>query len=366
MLAYFANEPARAYQLLQWLEVLEVLDATEPVALVLCDPDTAALVRSRTRLPVLLAETFPALVDLYAGLDAAVVLYVNNSPDNFASLADPRMLHVHVNHGESDKASMASNNAKAYDRVFVAGDAAVRRYTARLMELDTTRLVRVGRPQLDLRRPPLLPATTRRTLLYAPTWEGDADYNDYTSLVRLGERIVAALLAVPDARVVYKPHPRVVSSLLPDVAGAHTAVLGLLAEAARRDPAAGHVDVLGGDILALMPQCDLIVTDVSSVGLDWLYLRTDAPLVLADPRGDLAALHASVPISRCADVVDASDVDALAALVVDRLAHDPHLDARAEVRRDHFGDLGVGGSTARFLAEVSALVRQRDAWLAGR
>ena len=101
------------------------------------------------------------------------------------------MLHVHVNHGESDKQSMASNNAKAYDRVFVAGEAAVERHRAGLMEFDPARLVRVGRPQLDLHPGAAAFREPRRTVLYAPTWEGDADYNDYSSVDVYGPDIVA-------------------------------------------------------------------------------------------------------------------------------------------------------------------------------
>ena len=180
VIAYFAGDPTRTYQLAQWLEVLEILDGVHPVALVLRDPSSAALIGSRTTLPVLTAATFPELTELYADLDAKVVLYCNNAGLNFESLVDARRLHVHINHGESDKQSMASNNAKAYDRVFVAGDAAVQRYVTGLLDFDATRLVRIGRPQLDLPRTPLLPPSERRTVLYAPTWEGDADYNDYT------------------------------------------------------------------------------------------------------------------------------------------------------------------------------------------
>ena len=114
------------------------------------DPDTATIVREQTTLPVLLAADFAELRGLYAELDAKVALYCNNSTRNFHSLLEPRMLHVHINHGESDKQSMASNNAKSYDRVFVAGQAAVQRYAPSLLEFDTDRLVRIGRPQLDL------------------------------------------------------------------------------------------------------------------------------------------------------------------------------------------------------------------------
>ena len=137
-------------------------------------------------------------------------------PLNFQSLVDGRKLHVHVNHGESDKQSMASNNAKAYDRVFVAGEAAVQRHLDGLLEFDPGRLVRIGRPQLDLRPARLLAPSTRRTVLYAPTWEGDADYNDYTSVDTIGPEVVRRILAVarrprrlqaaPEGD--HQPHPR--------------------------------------------------------------------------------------------------------------------------------------------------------------
>src|SRR6187401_1141391 len=140
VLAYFGDEPDRVYQLVQWLPVLELLDAHERVGIVLRDPDTAAVVRVQTALPIVVAVDFPELRAAYAELDAKVALYCNNSLLNFQSLLEPRMLHVHINHGESDKQSMASNNAKSYDRVFVAGTAAVERHRVGLMEFDPSRL----------------------------------------------------------------------------------------------------------------------------------------------------------------------------------------------------------------------------------
>lgn len=360
VLAYYADDPTRSYQLIQWLEVLEVLHAQHQVAIVLRDADVAALVGERTHLPIHLAPTFPELTELYASLDAKVVLYCNNSPLNFQSLVDGRKLHVHVNHGESDKQSMASNNAKAYDRVFVAGEAAVQRHLDGLLEFDPSRLVRVGRPQLDLRPAPVIAPTTRRTVLYAPTWEGDADYNDYTSVDTMGREIVRRILAVPDVRLVYKPHPKVVSSLAPAIASQHLAILALVAAAAAGEPGAGHTAVLGGNILAVMPDCDAMVTDVSSVGLDWLYLCTDKPIVITDRHRDPVRFRDEVPVARCADVIDESTVDRLTELLTTRLQHDElHLD-RLAMRRYYFGGVQVGDSTTRFLDAVADLVRLRD------
>ncbi|GAA4747112.1 CDP-glycerol glycerophosphotransferase family protein [Nocardioides endophyticus] len=365
VLAYFADDPTRSYQLIQWLPVLEQLDHQHPVEIVARDGDTAELLGCWTRLPITLAPSFAELTQVYADSDAKVVLYCNNSMLNFHSLLDGRKLHVHINHGESDKQSMASNNAKAYDRVFVAGEAAVRRHEAGLLEFDTSRLVRTGRPQLDLRPPAVLEPSTRRTVLYAPTWEGDAEYNDYTSVDTLGAEIVRAVLGVPDVRLVYKPHPKVTTSQVEAIRAAHAHILALVAEARRRDPEAGHMAVTAGDILAVMPDCDAMITDVSSVGLDWLYLRTDKPIFITDRHHDAERLRQEVPVSRCADVLAEVVVSELTALVAARLEYDEHHLARVAMRHHYFDDLQVGDSTTRFLESVSALVALRDRLVGG-
>jgi CDP-glycerol glycerophosphotransferase (TagB/SpsB family) len=258
---------------------------------------------------------------------------------------------------------MVSNNAKAYDRVFVAGEAAVQRHRAALMELDESRLVRIGRPQLDLRPDPVVAPSARRTVLYAPTWEGDADYNDYTSVDVFGPQIVRSLLAVPDVRVVYKPHPKVTTTQTPAIRENHLRIVEILDDTVLNDPSAGHEAVLGGDILAVFPSCDAMVTDVSSVGLDWLYLQTDKPILITDRHHDADRLRLEVPVSRCADVVDADNLAGLTALVSDRLEHDAHHLARVAMRHHYFDDNAVGDSTRRFVEAIDELTARRDAML---
>lgn len=360
ILAYFADDTTRAYQLIQWLPVLERLDESRSVAVVTRDPETTELIRSRTDLPVHEAVEFPDLIALYADLDAKVVVYCNNGMRNFQSLLNNQMLHVHINHGESDKQSMVSNNAKAYDRVFVAGEAAVQRHALGLINFDVERLVRVGRPQLDLRPEPLLEPSERRTVLYAPTWSGDAEYNDYTSVDAFGPEIVEQILAVPGVRLVYKPHPKVVTSPLADIQHNHARILRTIADAVTADPSANHRAITRGDILAVFPGCDAMVTDVSSVGLDWLYLQTDKPLLITDKYDDAERLRTEVPVSRCADTVTADVVPDLSRLLADRLEVDHHRFERVAMRNHYFGDLGVGESTRRFVEEIDALATLRD------
>jgi CDP-glycerol glycerophosphotransferase (TagB/SpsB family) len=189
-------------------------------------------------------------------------------------------------------------------------------------------------------------------VLYAPTWEGDADYNNYSSVDRFGPELVRRLLALPDVRVVYKPHPRVVTSEDPGVATAHREITALLT--------GDNVALPDADILAVMPDCDAMVTDVSSVGLDWLYLCTDRPLFIADRHDDPERLRVEAPVSRCADVVDSTTLPGLVALVGQRLEHDELHLQRIAMRHHYFDDVRVGDSTARFITEVRELTALRD------
>jgi CDP-glycerol:poly(glycerophosphate) glycerophosphotransferase len=353
VVVYFADDPRKLYQLRQWLPVLERLHERHPTVVVTRQQHTFEEVRAQTTLRCVLAPTFPDLVGLYEASDFKVAIYVNNSVHNFQSLTNRRMLHVHVNHGESDKVCMVSNQVKAYDRVFVAGEAAIARHAAALLEFDLGALVPVGRPQLDLHPESMLPPTSRRTILYAPTWEGENESNNYTSVDVFGPAIVAATLAVPDVRVVYKPHPRVVTSPTPAMAAAHARIAAMLS-------AEPHRVIENGDILAVLPGCDLMITDVSSVGLDFLYLETAKPLFVTDRRDDRERLHTDAPVSRCADVVDAAGLPVLAHRLGQRLVADLHRPGREELRRHYFGDLLPGESTERFMTAVDEVIAARD------
>ena len=118
--------------------------------------------------------------------------------------------------------------------------------------------------------------------------------------------------------------------------------------------------MLTGNILAVMTDCDAMVTDVSSVGLDWLYLCTDKPILITDRHQDADRFRDEVPVSHCADVIDETTLGDLTTLLATRLGHDEHHLARLAMRHFYFDDLQVGDSTTRFLDAVAELVRLRD------
>lgn len=362
---YYADGPERIYQLDQWLPVLEQLSAEHKIVLILRDLRAMREVQDRTTLPIVCVTTFLDLMNLYDAGEFKVGIYVNNGQRNFQSLNNPRMLHVHVNHGESDKLSSFSNQVKAYDRVFVAGPLAVERYREALIAFDDGKVVPVGRPQLDLEFSPELPPSQRRTILYAPTWEGESESNNWTSVDCYGLQIVEALLSLPDVRVVYKPHPRVVTSAHPGVSRGHRRIMSLIRAANERDPAAGHVARTDGNILAMLGQCDALVGDVSSVTLDFLYLRPDAPIFLTDRRNDRALLERDSPLVAGAEVLDATTIGGLGAAMADALTTDDRRTDRAKVRAGYFGDLRPGDSSRRFADAVADLIAERDRLLAG-
>jgi hypothetical protein len=365
VVVYFPDDPTRLYQIEQWLPVFERLHVRHPVLVVARKLDAFRSLRERTRLPLVYARRLRDLEELLSGTDPKVCLYVNNSTTNFQPLAWRRALHVHLNHGESDKISSCSNKVKAYDFVFVAGEAAEVRYKESLLSFDGSTLVRVGRPQLDLEFPHVLRPSARPTVMYAPTWEGETQAMNYTSLPRYGPSLVRALVAEGGFRVVYRPHPRIVSTGSKPATAAHENVLRTLREAnAGRSGSDRHVVDLDSQILALFPSCDVLVTDVSSVALDWLYLRTDAPVWICDPHADREALARASPLAGRTYVLDGGTIGDVAARVRESLDSDPRRAEREEARRFYFGDLAPGESTKRFLDTIDRLAARRDELLA--
>lgn len=102
-----------------------------------------------TSLPILFSRSIEQIETKLREWDTKSINYVNNAQRNFTMLRLNGPAHIHLNHGESEKASMVSNQLKAYDFACVAGPAAVERITENIARFDPKHLVQIGRPQLD-------------------------------------------------------------------------------------------------------------------------------------------------------------------------------------------------------------------------
>jgi hypothetical protein len=270
--------------------------------------------------------------------------------------------HVFICHGESDKDYMSSNQLKAYDHVFVAGQAARDRINRKLVGFDDSRIVEVGRPQVDVRHPipTYLNHDDRTVVLYAPTTEGDVPSMRYSSVAAHGVPLVRSLLKSGRHRVIYRPHPRL-GLTVPEYRRAHEKILKLIAAANRADPAAGHLANTTGPFGWQIGAADVCITDISAVAYDWL--ATAKPLLVTRPAEPRAELPES-GLVREMDLFSAADAGRAASVVDAAVAHPDETHA-ALVRR-YFGDTTPGASMDRFLEACDDVVRERQAALVER
>jgi hypothetical protein len=354
---YFADQPEKLYQLLQWLPVFENHTELKTIVVVR-NLESYSELLPQTSLQVLLVPRYEILMALYDRADFHAVIYVNNGWTNFQSLSFQQAVHIHVNHGESDKICMVSNQAKAYDKVYVAGQAAIDRHAAAITWFDPSHLVSVGRPQLDLDIASPLTESELTTITYAPTWEGEDEVNNYTSVDLYGPEIVAAALAVPLARLVYKPHPRVIESADQLVRANHKKIVDLISRAG-----APHAYLPAADILGILPETDLLIADVSSVTLDYLYLSPQSPILLTDRRSDPVQLLADSPMAGACAVIDQNSISQIGELITTTLELDTRRDDRARMRTYYFGDTAKGSSTQAFWSAITSEIAAHDSAL---
>ncbi len=362
VMVYFADTPDALYQLEQWYTTLRALDASHPVVIVLRDSRTARAVRARSRLPVVVVAHYTTIDDLLSRSPVKLALYVNHNPENFSNLRFGQLVHVSLMHGDSDKTVTVSNQTKAYDFSFVAGDAAVDRMAAYSTLFDArTRCIPVGRPQVDeqLQRRAELQATIergdRRTVLYAPTWEGAQVSAAYGSVASHGTELVRRLLAAR-YRVIYRPHP--LTGVRDSGYGdADAEIRTMIVAAAQEDPDAGHRVDVGVEVAESFAAADLLVCDVSGVAMDWL--PSGKPLFVTRPVQQ-GALVARTPLTDLVPTVLADDVDAAVRSVAEHIEHDPLQHERKALTEYYLGDLTPGAATRRFVDACGRLVALRD------
>lgn len=359
VVAFFGDDIHRIYQIEQWLGVFEKLNEKHKVNIICRQHPVTTYLRTKTKLPIFSIYDFFTMTDAIIKKDYKVVLYVNNSSMNFQPLAAKRAFHVHLNHGESDKMSMTSRQMYAYDFVAVAGEAAKDRLKNSLMVADGSKEWVIGRPQLDVLDSPLQINTARKILLYAPTWQGDQEANNYSSLDIYGKKIMKALLAQPNSTVIYKPHPRIVENKMPAGKKLHLEILKLIDEANKKDSAANHQFIVGDPLQALQV-ADLLIADVSSVTIDYLYLQPNGVLLICDRRSDSELFNKVAPVSTAIPIIDSKNIDKIENLIQEYLVQYPRRDDYNKIRTYYFGEGSPGSSLKRFIEMITELIQRRN------
>ncbi|RII98655.1 MULTISPECIES: membrane protein [Clavibacter] len=351
---YFADSAVNMYQIRQWYRPLVELARTHPVVILSRHPSGANALLDESPLPVEYVRRVADLERVIAEQDIRVVLYVNQNTRNFQMMRYGRRWHVFVNHGESDKMYMTTNQFKAYDYSLIAGDAARARLGKVLWDYDLDRrAIPIGRPQADHYSGELPYAPDDRTVvLYAPTWEGDRAAAAYGSIASHGVPLVRDLIATGRHRVVYRPHPR--SGVVdPGYARANREIAAMLERANAQDPSAQHVVDRSRELAWQLSAADLAIVDISAMVYD--RLAAGRPLVVTRPVRPEAQIDTDGYLSDCEWLTadDARDI----VTRLDALQHDAAADRRlAAWVRHYFGDASPGAATARFHSAIDHLM----------
>jgi CDP-glycerol glycerophosphotransferase (TagB/SpsB family) len=173
--------------------------------------------------------------------------------------------------------------------------------------------------------------------------------------------IIDAILALPDVRVIYKPHPRIADAIDDQIRKNHKYVLRAIKQANAKDAQAGHQIREDGDILAIFPRVDLLISDVSSIALDFLYLRTEAPIILTDRRNDIAQLRIDSPLSAATPVLTKDSIKGAVKIIGDVLSSDSFVEDRKVLREFYFDNVQAGESAPRFYAAMRDAIAAHSA-----
>ncbi|GAA2179624.1 CDP-glycerol glycerophosphotransferase family protein [Leucobacter tardus] len=360
---YFADSDVNIYQMRQWYAPLRSLARRSPVLVIARDASGMRTIADESGLDVVLAPQPPDLERVLDEQPLEVILYVNQNTRNFQMLRYGRRWHVFINHGESDKVYMSTNQHKTYDRAFVAGDAARDRLSRALWDYDVDeRTVAIGRPQTDhLDGTPPYPVDERTVVLYAPTWEGDRPAATYGSVRSHGVELVKRLIATGEHRVVYRPHPR--TGVVDQAFGRASAEIAvLLREANRRDASAHHVFDESPQIGWQLREPDIAICDISAMVYD--RLSTGKPLMITRPTSAAAEVEDDRGYLADCDWLAAADAQNIVA-EIERALHDEQArDRLGHWSKHYFGDTEHGAPTARFESAVAELIERAEEYRA--
>lgn len=353
---YFSGNTSHLYQLKQWVYPFIALNKTNPIVIVVRNIDVYQWVMKHTEFQVVYCKTMDDLLSFYEQNDFKCILYVNNASTNFQSLMNNRALHVHINHGESEKSSTFSNRAKAYDKVFLVSDAGYERYEQNLMNISMDRFVKIGRPQLDWFEPISLPRTNgRKVVLYGPTWEGAHLSMNFSSLVDFGSTIVEEILSSDTYFLVYRPHPSTGSR---DRATAEAD--RLIREQVNTSDNAVVLDDC--DINAVFSFIDISIFDNSAIAVDFLHY--DKPMLMTDYFYRIQGRESRPKVVEACTLLNADNINDVLNIVENELTFDHHRDIRAEMRSYFLGNYRHGESTQAFIREVKQVIAWRNQLLA--
>lgn len=351
---YFNSPISSIYQLEQWIPIVNILNQYVNVAFIVRRQSTYDWLVKNTDNSIFFAHTHKDLMELYENSNFKVVLYVNNGVHNFQSLAYRNALHIHINHGESEKISTISNQIRAYNYIFIVANLAFDKYRLNLLECDTEKFVKIGRPQLEhIPKINLGLSKGTKVVLYAPTWEGTHESMNYSSLKDFGLFIVDKLLNDTDYIVLYKPHPNTGYNDK-EIKSINIQIINKLKKHSR-----GRV-FLSENILSLYEYIDIAIFDNSAVAVD--YLAFNKPMLMTDYFFRVKDRQNLPIVKNAAVMLDKGNIGNILNIIKKEFKDDSKKEIRDKIKDYVLGNYNYikQESTKKFISSVLDMIKKRD------
>ena len=261
------------------------------------------------------------------------VFYANNGQKNRFMVENyPDAMHIQLLHGDSDKPPSYSPMSKIYSKLFVAGQMAVDRYAQNGVHIPTERFRVVGRPQVSkIRQTRAKTQVGRRKVAYMPTWRGFFADTQFSSLERALDVVACVQGLKHPAGMLFKPHPMSYKDpLWPSLARQ------IRQELAKGRPFGSTYFGDETDPFDVYNNADVLITDISSVMIDFLY--SGKPYLVIKPAGFGEDDLARFPSMKGGYLVNA-DLSNLSDQLALALGDDPMHEQRLITRNYAFGDI---------------------------
>ncbi|WP_039019849.1 CDP-glycerol glycerophosphotransferase family protein [Halocynthiibacter namhaensis] len=269
-----------------------------------------------------------------------LIFYANNGQKNRRIINSlPQLLHIQLLHGDSDKPPSYSPMTKNYDFVFVAGQMAIDRYARNHCYIPNERFRVVGRPQIRaIKHAQGTPRKDTKNIVYMPTWRGFTPDAQFSSLDRSAEVIKHVLAADDPIELHFKPHP--MSYKDPNWPEFQRRILAALSNPGNtKSTGRMSLDAAPFDLFNI---ADALITDISSVMIDFLY--SNKPFLVVLPKSFTSEQRLNTPSLEASYEVDAQ-LKSLNSKLFSALYDDAHANARSQFRSQAFGDLHMTPGT---------------------
>lgn len=288
--------------------------------------------------PIIYARTIKD-IDFFLPSSVKIALYANNGAKNTHLVRFNNITHIQLLHGDSEKLPSFNPISKMYDKLFVAGQRAIDRYYENDVFIPKENFVIIGRPQVSdievVKEKVNIGKKEIITVLVAPTWHGHYEDTNYSSVIHIYEVIKALLNRDEKFKIIFRPHPY--TNLY---SKENIEYFKKMRELMQRN-SNEHIFDSKNNIFDDFNKSDFIVTDISSVPIDYIYSLK--PIVHLDVNNLEQELKTNIvykEYSKCVYLIK-KDYSNMEDIINNVLYDDRLFELRKEVKNYYHGNFDI-------------------------